>query len=408
MKGYESTHLHSTTHQRRTEAAPGRIAFVIGFCAASLPDPAGLSAPRTRQSHCQAAWVRRPDRAQCDQRLQPEGPGCAQKGLLSPLSASHHHCRRSVATPARPFTPQPARIWPRSQSLEFASGGKDLFRARTGGSPNHRSECASCRGAVGGQVETRQTLDHQSRSLLSPKKTARDRLIDYASSRPDWAIGFLDEVWWSRFALPQLHAWQDQDDPVRLVKQTWQKGDPDPKALAWYGVLWQQGSAVHPLRKQLWLRFVTRRPVSAITTQFLEWCCTCLQAQGKTSWLLSLSITPPGITASRYVPGCGNTTARSSEMAKAFAFCPSFSPRRVPGSTLPCPNGSMPNAMWSSKMRGFLPNSLPSGSVLILDVPMNRIWLFPKRCRNYALSTITELLRDASCSSRAQDATKFS
>ena len=99
---------------------------------------------------------------------------------------------------------------------------------------------------------------------------ARDRLIDYASSRPDWAIGFLDEVWWSRFALPQLHAWQDQDDPVRLVEQTWQKGDPDPKALACYGVLWQQGSAAHPLRKQLWLRFVTGRPVSAITTQFLE------------------------------------------------------------------------------------------------------------------------------------------
>ncbi len=34
------------------------------------------------------------------------------------------------------------------------------------------------------------------------------------------------------------------------------------------------------------LRFVTGRPVSTITTQFLAWCCTCLQAQGKTSWLL--------------------------------------------------------------------------------------------------------------------------
>ena len=34
------------------------------------------------------------------------------------------------------------------------------------------------------------------------------------------------------------------------------------------------------------LRFVTGRPVSATTTQFLEWCCTRLQAQGKTSWLL--------------------------------------------------------------------------------------------------------------------------
>ncbi|EFH80328.1 conserved hypothetical protein [Ktedonobacter racemifer DSM 44963] len=36
----------------------------------------------------------------------------------------------------------------------------------------------------------------------------------------------------------------------------------------------------------MWLRFVTGRPVSDITTQFLDWCCTQLQAQGKTGWLL--------------------------------------------------------------------------------------------------------------------------
>ena len=35
-----------------------------------------------------------------------------------------------------------------------------------------------------------------------------------------------------------------------------------------------------------WLRFVTGRPVSAITTQFLEWGCEGLRKQGKTHWLL--------------------------------------------------------------------------------------------------------------------------
>ncbi len=34
------------------------------------------------------------------------------------------------------------------------------------------------------------------------------------------------------------------------------------------------------------MRFVTGRPVSDITTQFLEWCCTQLHKQGKTAWLL--------------------------------------------------------------------------------------------------------------------------
>jgi hypothetical protein len=93
-------------------------------------------------------------------------------------------------------------------------------------------------------------------------------------------------VWWSRFALPQLHAWQDQVDPVRLVEQPWQKNDPDPKALACYGVLRQRGPAADPVRTEMSLRFVDGRPVSDITTQFLEWCCAELEKQGKRAWLL--------------------------------------------------------------------------------------------------------------------------
>jgi hypothetical protein len=111
-------------------------------------------------------------------------------------------------------------------------------------------------------------------------------LIAWASQQAGWAIGFLDEVWWSRFALPRMHVWQNPEYPVRLVEQSWQKGDPDPKALACYGVLWQEGTPDEPRREQMWLRFVTGRPVSAITTQFLDWCCQRLQKQGKTNWLL--------------------------------------------------------------------------------------------------------------------------
>jgi transposase len=111
-------------------------------------------------------------------------------------------------------------------------------------------------------------------------------LIDFASSRSEWAIGFLDEVWWSRFAHPRCSAWQSEDAPVRLVEQVWQKGDADPKALACYGVLWQTGQATNPIREVMSLRFVTGRPISSITTQFLEWCCQQLGKLEKTSWLL--------------------------------------------------------------------------------------------------------------------------
>jgi transposase len=111
-------------------------------------------------------------------------------------------------------------------------------------------------------------------------------LLNWASQQPTWAIGFQDEVWWSRFALPRMYAWQDVKHPIHLEEQSWQKGDPDPKALACYGVLWQQGPIEDPVRQEMSLRFVTGRPVSDMTTQFLEWCCTQLQEQGKTAWLL--------------------------------------------------------------------------------------------------------------------------
>ncbi|GHO90324.1 hypothetical protein KSF_003720 [Reticulibacter mediterranei] len=86
--------------------------------------------------------------------------------------------------------------------------------------------------------------------------------------------------------MPRTRGWQASDDPVRLVEQTWQKADPDAKALACYGVLWQRGSLKAPIGDQMSLRFVDGRPVSDITTQFLDWCCTELEHQGKTAWLL--------------------------------------------------------------------------------------------------------------------------
>ena len=96
-------------------------------------------------------------------------------------------------------------------------------------------------------------------------------------------LGFTDETWWSRLAQPHLHSWRDgADGPLRLVEQAIPKGDPDPKALACYGVLLRQVSQP----ERVWLRFVDGRPVSAITEQFLAWCCTQLQEAGVRVWAL--------------------------------------------------------------------------------------------------------------------------
>jgi hypothetical protein len=89
----------------------------------------------------------------------------------------------------------------------------------------------------------------------------------------DWVVGYQDEVWWSRFARPALHLWSDADHPPRVPVLPVAAHDPDPQALACYG-LWCER------QEQMLLRFVEGRPVSHVTTAFLEWACAELAQQG--------------------------------------------------------------------------------------------------------------------------------
>jgi hypothetical protein len=99
-------------------------------------------------------------------------------------------------------------------------------------------------------------------------------------------LGFQDEVWWSRVTQPNVRAWSEEDAVLRLVEQTATKNDPDPKALACYGLLVSCPAAPETLPEQVWLRFVTGRPLSPVTTQFLAWCCEKLAMLGKTALIL--------------------------------------------------------------------------------------------------------------------------
>jgi hypothetical protein len=98
-------------------------------------------------------------------------------------------------------------------------------------------------------------------------------LIRLTAQHPDWVLGFADETWWSRVAQPALRSWTDAK-PRRLIAQDVPKGDPDPKALACYGLLRTDAHAV-------WLRFVDGRPVSHVTTAFLAWVCERVAAERK-------------------------------------------------------------------------------------------------------------------------------
>ena len=86
-------------------------------------------------------------------------------------------------------------------------------------------------------------------------------------------------MWWSRLSQPNLHSWSEQNEPLRLQELSKDKNDPDPKALARYGVL-------SVTNERMDLRFVAGRPVSQVTIDFLEWLCEQVQEQGKNMLVL--------------------------------------------------------------------------------------------------------------------------
>jgi DDE superfamily endonuclease len=99
--------------------------------------------------------------------------------------------------------------------------------------------------------------------------------MEVAGANPDtWAVGFLDECWWSRVALPALSSWAEEGKPLRLIQRSVAKDDPEPKAISCYGLYLPQIG-------DTWLRFVDGRPVSSITTQFLRWSVKKLEEIGK-------------------------------------------------------------------------------------------------------------------------------
>jgi hypothetical protein len=122
-------------------------------------------------------------------------------------------------------------------------------------------------------------VDYLSGPRVRKKKRRRDRLIRLAEAHPEWVVGFLDEVWFSRLARPSLNSWSEAGEPLRLVEQSVAKEDSDPKAISCYGVY-------VPEFEEVWLRFVDGRPVSGVTTRFLGWCCEKLEMTGKKVWVL--------------------------------------------------------------------------------------------------------------------------
>src|SRR5262249_34919761 len=135
----------------------------------------------------------------------------------------------------RPAPSQPARLRRADRRLDARPGRRGGARRGPDRSTGeHRADPPGAE-AAGRRLEARQGLDHQPRPGVPAQNGARDRLIRLAQRHADWVLGYQDETWGSRLARPAMHAWADE--PLRLRQLEADGGDPDPKALACYGLL---------------------------------------------------------------------------------------------------------------------------------------------------------------------------
>lgn len=103
-------------------------------------------------------------------------------------------------------------------------------------------------------------------------------MIRLSQEREEWVLGYLDEVWWSRFSQPKLRTWSF-DKPRRMVQREAERTDTAPKAIACYGLLRKD-------KEQVKVRFIEERPISEMTISFLEWIIRELEKDGKKALFL--------------------------------------------------------------------------------------------------------------------------
>jgi hypothetical protein len=182
------------------------------------------------------AALHRSNRPPCHSGVSPTRP----RGAAAPLIATAHpgdplRCW-GLHVPAGPVAPEFADVRQTHAPVDARAGRRGQFRPGPDAAPGQRRNHSSGPAPHASVLEAGQTLDHQSRSRICPKKNRRDQLIQRAMAQPTWALGFGDEVWWSRLAQPDQHGWTAAEAKHKFQELTPPTDDPAPKALACDGL----------------------------------------------------------------------------------------------------------------------------------------------------------------------------
>lgn len=191
-------------------------------------------------------------------------------------------------------------------------------------------------------------------------------------------------------AQPKMQSWSEAGPPLRVLERPVSKQDPDPKALRCAGLL-------EPDRKTIRRHVVDGRPVSHVTTAFLEWLSQPVQRQGQrvlvliwenASWHVRKDVRRWLQQHHRRVLA----GEREGQQGVRLIPCRLL---RVPGSPALSRMGCMANAPWWNRLVCSPLRKGNVASVTPLAVPCSII--SHKKSLEVALSTFTELFGHCQC-----------
>jgi len=169
-RSHANTTLQSTAHGGRAGPAHQRPPVFRGLYGPPRSHPPGQCRGATDHHHGPALALPRPNRAPCPSRLQPTGRRRAPAPIIAPASDACGLRGRPAGAPTGAPASKPAHLWQAHQPLDPGARGRGQ-RRRGADPPSGPWRDHSPRPqAAGRALEACQTLDHQSRPGLRPKK----------------------------------------------------------------------------------------------------------------------------------------------------------------------------------------------------------------------------------------------
>jgi hypothetical protein len=170
---YANTLMCAPAHGGRAGNPRGRTPVLVRLYRTPLPNPPRQYRRPVDYHHCARPALHRPDRAQRAACVPPARPHGAAAAIVTTTYDRHDLRGGHLRVPSGAVAPESTDLRQAHQPLDACPGRRGQFRPGADTAAGQRRSHSCGPSPVGGGLEACQTVDHQSRSGVCPKKNYR-------------------------------------------------------------------------------------------------------------------------------------------------------------------------------------------------------------------------------------------